>query len=51
MKINERKTKKLICSKRASTADVTIENEKLKTVQSFIYLGSEITWWKKSRIA
>lgn len=43
MKINKSKTKILICSKQESLSNITIENEKLETVQCYTYLGSKIT--------
>ncbi|KAF0733289.1 Retrovirus-related Pol polyprotein LINE-1 [Aphis craccivora] len=43
MKINKSKTKILICSKQELLSNITIENEKLETVQCFTYLGSKIT--------
>uniref|UniRef100_A0A2S2QAL0 Reverse transcriptase domain-containing protein n=1 Tax=Sipha flava TaxID=143950 RepID=A0A2S2QAL0_9HEMI len=43
MKINNSKTKILICSKQKLLSNITIENEKLETVQCFICLGSKIT--------
>lgn len=50
MKINKNKTKILICSKQALISDLTIENEKLETVQCFTYLGSKITYDGKSEM-
>jgi len=43
MKINKKKTKILKCSKQALNSNITIENKKLETVQSYKYLGSKIT--------
>jgi len=48
MKINKNKTKILICSKKALFSNITINNEKLETVQRYTYLGSKITYDGKS---
>jgi len=48
MKINKNKSKILICSKKALLSNITIKNEKLKTVQCNTYLGSKITYDGKS---
>lgn len=50
MKINKSKTKILICSKQELLSNITIENEKLETVQCFTYLGSKITHDGRSEI-
>lgn len=41
MKINKSKTKILICSKQELLSNISIENEKLETVQCFTYLGTK----------
>jgi len=43
MKINQRKTKILICSKQQIYANITLDGIPLEAVQSFTYLGSKIT--------
>jgi len=43
MKINQRKTKVLICSKQQIYANIFLNGKMLETVQNFIYLGSKIT--------
>jgi len=50
IKINKNKTKLLICSKQALFSNITIENEKLGTVQCFTYLGSRVTYDGKSEM-
>lgn len=49
MKINQRKTKILICSKQQIYANITLDGIMLETVQSFSYLGSKISSDGKSR--
>ncbi|KAF0761648.1 Retrovirus-related Pol polyprotein LINE-1 [Aphis craccivora] len=50
MKINKSKTKISICSKQELLSNITIENEKLETVQCFTYLGSKITHDERSEM-
>jgi len=50
MKINENKTKILICSKQELISNITVEGEKLETVQCFTYLGSKVRYDGKSEM-
>jgi threonine dehydratase len=44
MKINKKKTKVIVCGREKTVANVHLKGERLEQVESFIYLGSTITW-------
>jgi hypothetical protein len=48
MNINKTKTKIVVCGREKQNTKVTLKGQKLEQVDSFTYLGSTITWHRRS---